>query len=362
MSEDFIDGLRDDLVGAMDGYERRRRRALEAYLPRRAAVLRAIGVAAAATAVVVGAHELQRPAPPARPHVTAVLPIGGIPVDAAFSGGSLWVSDFTGSLVEVDTSAQRVTRRIRVPGQPEAVAAHGGSVWALLTGQAHCGGDLLRYDANSGRRIERRPLPYPSEGAMAGGLVAGADGVWVKSCATRDGIDRLGPRSAVSAREPLANVDGVTVSSGTVWAISHDGTLAELDAASDRPRHRWRRLAPLSDLTFTYATSVLAADRAGVWVLSTGRAAILRIERGRVVRDIAVDATARPLLAAAGDDLWVAATDDSGTGNHLSRFDPRTGRPNATVDLGTLRPTALIPDGDRLCVVTEDGRILFVGT
>ncbi len=220
----------------------------------------------------------------------------------------------------------------------------------------------MRYDASAGRHLERRPLPYPTDGGTAGGLVAGGDGVWVKSCATRDGIDRLGPRSAVSPREPLANVDGVTVSSGTVWAISHDGTLAELDAASDRVRHRWRRLAPLSDPTFTYGTSVLAADRAGVWVLSTGRAAILRIERGRVVRDFAVDATARPLLAAADDGLWVAATDASGTGNRLRRFDPRTGRPNATVDLGTRRPTALIPDGDRLCVVTEDGRILFVGT
>jgi hypothetical protein len=291
----------------------------------------------------------------------AVLPIGGIPVDAALSGDSLWVSDFTGSLVEVDTGAHRVTRRIPVPGKPEAVAAYGGSVWALFTGADHCGGDLVRYDASSGRPAERRRLPYPTDGAAAGGLVAGSEGVWVKSCETRDGIEQLGPRSAVTARETLANVDGIAVTSGRVWTITHDGTLAELDAASARVRHRWRRLAPLSDPTYTYGTGVLAADRAGVWVLSTGRAAVLRIERGRVVRDFAVDATARPMLAAAGDGLWIAATYGSGTGNRLTGFDPRTGGPIATIDLGSRRPTALISDGDRLCVVTEDGRILFVG-
>jgi hypothetical protein len=57
-------------------------------------------------------------------------------------------------------------------------------------------------------------------------------------------------------------------------------------------------------------------------VLSTGRAAILRIERGRVVREISVDPYARPLLADAGHGLWIAATDRSGTGHRLVRSTP----------------------------------------
>jgi len=92
-----------------------------------------------------------------------------------------------------------------------------------------------------------------------------------------------------------------------------------------------------------------------------GRAAILRIEHGRVARELPVDPAARPLLAVARDGLWIAATDRSRTGNRLIRYDVPTGRPSATLELGTRRPVALIASGDRLCVITGDGRILFVG-
>jgi hypothetical protein len=68
----------------------------------------------------------------------------------------------------------------------------------------------------------------------------------------------------VTARVWLASVDGVAVAGDSVWAIGHDGTLVEIDAASGRERHRWRRLAPLRDPTFTSAGGALAADGAGV--------------------------------------------------------------------------------------------------
>jgi hypothetical protein len=287
----------------------------------------------------------------------AVVTIGGEPVDATLDGGSLWVSDFTGSLVEVDPAAARVTRRIGVPGQPEAIAAYAGSVWAVLTGANHCGGHVLRYGSGTGRLVERRAVPFPAEGVSAGGLVAGGDGVWVKSCAVRDGVDRLRPGSA---REPRVLVDGVAVASGAAWAIDHDGTLLEIDAATARVRHRWRGLAPLGDPSFDWATHVLAPDRTGVWVLSTGRQAILRVEDGRVVRRIPVEAAARPLLAAAPDGLWVAVADRAGY--RVIRYDPRTGGPDETVELGDRRPVALVASADRLCVVTGDGRILLVGS
>jgi outer membrane protein assembly factor BamB len=357
MSRDFVDGLHDDLVGAMERYERRRMRL---RMPRPAVLARAAGVAAAAVALFVAARGFAPDRSPARPHVVAVVKIGGQPVDAALAGGSLWVGDFTGSLVEVDVGAHRVGRRIEVSGAPEAVAAGAGSVWAVQTGVTHCGGDLLRYDAGSGRRLDRRPVPFPTDGSTAGGLASAGDALWVRSCASGEGVDRLGPTGAVTARVRLAAVEGVAVGGDSVWALGRDGTLVEIDAASGRERHRWRRLAPLRDLTFTSAGGALAADRAGVWVLSTGRAAILRVERGRVVREISVDPYARPLLAAAGHRLWIAATDRAGTSHRLVAFDPRTGSPSATLDLGHRRPVALIGSGDQLVVVTGDGRILFV--
>jgi hypothetical protein len=164
----------------------------------------------------------------------------------------------------------------------------------------------------------------------------------------------------VTARVRLAQVDGLAVAGESVWAIGHDGTLVEIDAASGRERHRWRRLAPLRDLTFTSSMNALAADRAGVWVLSTGRAAILRIERGRVVREISVAGSARPLLAGGGDGLWIATTDRSTTEHRLVEYEPRSGGPSATLELGHRRPAALIASGDQLLVTTGDGRIMFV--
>jgi len=359
MSSEFIDGLHDDLVGAMERNERRRRRVLRPGLPRPAAVLPLVGAAVAAVAIVAGARTFEHEAPPARPHIAAVLAIGGEPVDAAVADGALWVGDLRGSLVEVDPVEHRVIRRIDAHGHPEAVAAGGTSAWTLETAAGHCGGVLQRYDSNSGRLISRRRLAFPGgRGDPAGGLAAAGDGLWVSNCAGRAGINRLGPAGTVTASVPLHAADGVAVHGGSAWAISHDGTLVELDAASGRERHRWRGLAPLGDSSFTFAASVLAPDRAGVWVLSTGRAAILRIEKGRVVGELAVDAHARPLLADAGDGLWIAAV--SGRDHRLIRYDPRTRRPSATLELGNRRPIALVPSDDGLCVITGDGRILFV--
>jgi hypothetical protein len=182
MSRDFIDGLHDDLVGAMGRYERRRRRMRPWRMPRPVVLVRAAAVAAAALALLIALRGFERDRPPARPHVVAVLAIGGQPVDATLAVGSLGVSDFTGLLVEVDAGAHRVIRRLEVPGAPEAVAAGAGSVWALRTGATHCGGDLLRYDAGSGRLVGRRSLPYPPDGWTAGGLASAGDALWVRSC------------------------------------------------------------------------------------------------------------------------------------------------------------------------------------
>jgi hypothetical protein len=183
----------------------------------------------------------------------------------------------------------------------------------------------------------------------------------VRSCAGPEGLDHLDPSGSVTARVVLPNVDGLAAAAGSLWAISHDGTLTQIDATSGRVRRRWPGLAPLANPS-SADVHVLAADRSDVWVLSTGRAAILRVERGRVVRRLPVDESTRPLLASAGDGLWVATADRSGGHNRLVRLDPRTGTPTATLELGLRRPVALIPSSGELSVVTGTGRILFVGS
>ena len=266
------------------------------------------------------------------------------------------VSDFTGSVVQVDPDQRRLIARIAVPGAPQPITADAGGVWVQTAG-AHCEGTLLRIDADR-RIVNRTALAYPSE--QDGALAPAGRGVWVKrGCASREGIDRLDPAGGVTARVSLSSVDGLAAAAGDLWVIGHDGTLSQIDRRSGRVRRRWPGLAPLADPN-TSATKALAADPTGVWVISTGRTTILRVEAGRVVRRIAVDAPARPLIAMAPDGLWIASADRLGGDNRLIRIDPETGRPTAALALGTQRPVAIAPAGDQLCVLTADGKVLFV--
>jgi hypothetical protein len=102
------------------------------------------------------------------------------------------------------------------------------------------------------------------------------------------------------------------------------------------------------------------ADDAGLWVLGTGRARILRIERGRVVRQIAVARSTLPLLTQALDGLWTATGNRLGNNYRLVRIDPRSGKRTATLHLGAEQPVALIPTDGQLCVLTGNGKLLLI--
>jgi ligand-binding sensor domain-containing protein len=362
MSDDFIRGLEHDLVEAMERFEQRRQRrwladAPHPRLPRSATLARVAATAAIVIAVVIAARDLTGSPSPTRPHVVAVVPIGGTPMDAAFADGSLWVTDYRGSLVRVDARDRRVIGRIRVSGSPEPVAAGAGSVWVQTAG-LHCEGELVRLDASSGQIVARTPRSHPSEQPAA--LAADGASAWIKrGCVRNEGVDRLNPAGGVTARVSLRSVDGLAAATRNLWVLGHDGTLTQIDATGGRVLHRWPGLAPLSDPD-TWATKALVADLDGVWVLSTGRAAILHLEHGRIAQHIAIDASVRPLLAKAHDGLWIATADRGGTDNRLIRLDPDTGRRTATLKLREQRPIALVPTDGPLYVVTSNGKILVI--
>jgi hypothetical protein len=365
MSDDFIRGLEHDLVEAMERFEQGRPRrwlaeALQPRLPRSTTLVRVAAAAAIVFVVVIAARDLVLSPSPTRPHVVAVVPIGGTPMDAVLADGSLWVTDFRGSLVRVDPRDRRVIARIEVPGAPEPIAVSAGSVWVQTAGM-HCEGEIVRLDASSERIVAQRSWPYPSE--QPGALAAGGDSLWIKrGCAVRgEGVDRVNQSGGVTARVSLRSVDGLAAANRNLWVLGHDGTLTQIDASGGRVRQRWPGLAPLSDPN-TWGTKALVADGAGVWVLSTGRAAILHLEHGRIAQQIAVDASVRPLLAKARDGLWIATADRRGNDNRLVRLDPDTGRRTATLELREQRPIALVPTEGRLYVVTSNGKILLIGT
>jgi DNA-binding beta-propeller fold protein YncE len=271
--------------------------------------------------------------------------------------GSLWVSDFKGSVVRIDPAAHRMIARIGVPAGLGPIAAEGGSVWLRSTTLEGCSGGLwlVRIDAATNRAFPRQSV---SRGA---GLAATPGAVWVPQCLwPPNGIDRLDRDGTLTARAPVTNAEAIVAGSGGLWAISHDGTVAEIDARTARVTQRYPAVAPLSDPNTTEA-NVLAPDETGAWVLSTGRSAILRIASGHVVRRVGIGPSAAPLLALARDGLWVAFADRLGARHRLERIDPDTGKVTATLQLGTRRPLALVPAGDRLCVITQDGNVLFIG-
>lgn len=362
MSDDFIGGLHADLVEAMERYEQRSwlAAALPARRPRPAMLVGVAAAAAAVVAVVVAILSLAPEPRPARPQVVATLEIGGTPIDAAVGDGSLWASDFTGSVVRVDPVDRRVTARIKVSGAPASVTTGEGSVWVQTTGK-FCQGSLLRIDASSGRIVGRTPHPYPFMGEGDSALAFGDGAIWARRGCARghEGVDRLDPAGVVTGGLTLPAVDGLAAAAGNLWALGHEGTLTLIDAANGRVRQRWPGLAPLADPE-TNATKALAADRAGVWVLSTGRVALLRIEHGRVVRRLRVPASTHPLLAQTPDGLWIATADRLGADNRLIRIDADTGSTTATLKLGAQRPVALVPSDGELYVLTGNGRILFV--
>ena len=363
MNEDFISALHDDLVEAMDRYERRSpaHRAATAIQPvlRPTSLIRAATVAAILLLAVVLTVGLAPERPAAQPRVVAVVPIGGMPIDATVAAGSVWATDSTGAVVEVDPTEHRVITRIKVPGSPSAIAAADGDLWVQSAG-ADCQGQLIRIDPGSHRTVGRIQLPYPSErlGALAG---ASGGSVWVKRgfCSWRQEIDLVAPAGQVTARLALTNADGLATTPGTLWALDHNGTLTQIAAAGGHIQQRWPRLAPLADPN-TWNTKALVSDHAGVWLLSTGHAAILRIEDRRIVQRLAVGARGLPLLTHARDGLWTATGDRLGANYRLIRIDPTTGRQTATIKLGTQQPVALTPSGDQLCVLTGNGKILFI--
>ena len=58
----------------------------------------------------------------------ATVRLDGQPRDAVLAGGSLWVADYEGRVLQVDPVRRRVRARIDVGGTPLAVAAEGDRV------------------------------------------------------------------------------------------------------------------------------------------------------------------------------------------------------------------------------------------
>jgi hypothetical protein len=91
------------------------------------------------------------------------------PTDVAIGGGSLWLSQTDGTVLQVDPSLRRIERTIKACGNAIAVAYGDDAVWTACTD-----GTAVRVDPRTGHASQ--PIQV---GGLPRGIAAGGGSVWV---------------------------------------------------------------------------------------------------------------------------------------------------------------------------------------
>jgi hypothetical protein len=343
---DFFGELRRGLVGAHERHARSRRRSA-ALRPRSwrpaVAIVAAIAVAGA-VGLLVAVSVLVRSTPRvAAPRVVAVVSVGGLPQDATFAAGSVWVTEDSGDIVRLDPGARRVVTRIAAGQGSASITGDRDGVWV---GSAT--GELIQVDAGTNRvgaRIRRQ---------NSGILALGAGGLWFTRAQDSGVLERLDPASGrVTARVDKTGAGSLAASGDALWDQTGDGSVVEIDGARGRAVRRFTGIAPLSGAT-SGEENGLVADEEGAWVTSVVLGTLTRLGADGVVQRIDVG-TAPTALAQFDGAVWVASGDALHGGYRISRVDPADGRIVAKLELGAVRPTALVPAGRELWAICTDG-------
>jgi hypothetical protein len=256
-----------------------------------------------------------QPSAPARPLTvkpTATIP--PIPVAARISvrvddvialasaAGEVWVLG-PRELLRVDPDDNRVTARIRVPGQVAldggGLAAGAGALWI------RAGERTVRVDARRGRVTGSVPMPVQA---------AASDGLWSCTAGHQGGPDRLvrmDPRTlTVTARIRLPRCPSVLAAErGVVWALDHSGRqLLRVQAAGGR----------VTRIGLPVVTDSFLPDEAGFG----GQLAI-----------------AEGAVWVVSDQIEMPTRLGGRVGRGVVRVDPRTARVTAVTPLDNLEPT-----------------------
>lgn len=144
--------------------------------------------------------------------VVSSLPVGAIPLFAAFGYGSAWIANYKGDSVTVVRPGSDQPETIAVEGGPLGIAAGGGAIWVVTFWSR----ELVRIDPET-RRVLRRIRV--GEGPLD--VAVGAGAVWVTNRDDRT-ISRIDPSTnAVSRTIQLeAPPYGVRVAHGRVWVTT----------------------------------------------------------------------------------------------------------------------------------------------
>jgi DNA-binding SARP family transcriptional activator/streptogramin lyase len=151
----------------------------------------------------------------------------------AFGDGSLWITDGSTKLTQVDPATLKVTRRVDLHAPLNSVTTGGGSVWATSGPKAK----LFKLDRH-GRltttiAIVANPGPlssYPRAVAVGEGFV------WVLNgnTGTVSKIDPVQRTIAATITVDIAHdPQNLAVGYGACWIANGDGTLTRIDANTD---------------------------------------------------------------------------------------------------------------------------------
>jgi hypothetical protein len=368
---DYIAGLRSDLVDAAARHQHR------GAVARRTVVLRprawsrpalaAVAMTAAALAVIaVAVTTIGPPTPaPTKPHPVRVVRLGLEAFNATYGAGGLWVAGTNGEVVQV--ARGRVAQRLTLGDLGGGIAATGDFVWSSginagreAQGEAEATSGLVQINGRSGAVVRRLPKHSSENGA----LEAGAGGLWL--------IPNTGQENrTIEHRDPatgrlLGVVSGLSANDldagdAVVWALGGTGELAQIDPVSDRVVSVVPGATRPSGPNNGATGMSLAADGQAVWVAGGTRGDVVLVLGGRVVRRLRVGEGVVDGVARTRDALWVTfAKPGVGARYQVIRIDPETGRQTGTVDLGHRQPTALVPAGRDLWIVTLDGTATLI--
>jgi streptogramin lyase len=246
-----------------------------------------------------------------------------------------------GLLLAVAGASPRLVARIHTGASPGGAVSAFGAVWAANDGA----GTLVRIDPST-NRVTRRVRLRPGLFSVASGFGA----VWAVNY-KRDSLTRVDPTSGRtrSVRVGASPFD-VLCAFRRVWVTSWEaGMLSEIDPHTLRVVRRLK-VGP--------RPTGLRAAAGAVWV-GFGRSAtsIARVDPWTSrFRRIQVGERAPSWFVAGTRDLWLQAAD-----NRLIRVDPKTRRVTARLSLGrTLAQGSLAPDGTIWMPDKEESRVYRV--
>ena len=168
--------------------------------------------------------------------VTRTLQVGDQqdqPISMTSGAGSLWVLDFSGTLLRINPTNGAITKRFQVRGLGADVAYGDGFLWVITDDPAAGGGQESLYKIDPSRDVIVKAAPIPGSGPACAAS-PGPQGIWI-GCAGADYITLIN-------RSSLRPVQSLRVDSGgftpqivpgqkAVWVLT-PSALARVDPAT----------------------------------------------------------------------------------------------------------------------------------